>query len=295
MPTTPRLRMERVSKRFGATIALDEVSLSVNSGEILALVGENGAGKSTLMKILSGAHTPDAGEIWLDEVAYRPRTPLEGRLAGVAMIYQELSLARHLSVMENILLGMEPTIGPMINWPEVRRRAGDAMKQLGRPDIPLDAPVGRLSLAQQQLVEIARAIAIGCRVLVLDEPTSSLSKDDISRLFDLVRRLRAQGHAIIYISHFLEEVKQISDRFLVLRDGKTVGGGATSEVSADQIVSMMVGRKVEELYPRSPRNPGEMILEIQNLSGAQKPKVASLGLRRGEVLGIAGLVGAGRT
>ena len=290
-----RLQMQKLSKRFGATVALDQVSLSVNSGEVLALVGENGAGKSTLMKILSGAYRPDAGEIWLDDAPYRPRNPLEGRLAGVAMIYQELSLAKHLSVMENIVLGMEPTLGPMIDWREVRRRAGEAMGQLGRSDIPLDVPVGRLSLAQQQLVEIARAIAIGCRVLVLDEPTSSLAGDDIARLFELVRRLRTAGQAIVYISHFLEEVKQISDRFLVLRDGRAVGGGATAEVSADQIVSMMVGRKVEELYPRSPRKTGEMVLEIQNLTGIQKPKSASLQLRRGEVLGIAGLVGAGRT
>jgi ribose transport system ATP-binding protein len=287
--------MERVSKRFGATVALDEVSLSVDSGEILALVGENGAGKSTLMKILSGAYRPDAGEIWLDGSLFRPRNPLEGRRASVAMIYQELSLARHLSVMENIVLGMEPTIWPIVNWRQVRRRAADAMGQLGRADIPLEAPVGRLSLAQQQLVEIARAIAIGCRVLVLDEPTSSLAKDDISRLFELVRRLRAQGQAIVYISHFLEEVKQISDRFLVLRDGKTVGGGATSEAGTDQIVALMVGRKVEDLYPRSPRKAGEIILEVQNIAGASKPRSASLQLRRGEILGIAGLVGAGRT
>jgi ribose transport system ATP-binding protein len=287
--------MERVSKRFGATIALDDVSISVESGEIVALVGENGAGKSTLMKILSGAYRPDVGEIWLDGVRYGPRNPLEGRHAGVAMIYQELSLAKHLSVMENILLGMEPTIGPVINWPEVRRRAGEAMKQLGRPDIQLEAQVGRLSLAQQQLVEIARAIAIGCRVLVLDEPTSSLAKDDISRLFELVRRLRGQGHAIVYISHFLEEVKQISDRFVVLRDGKAVGGGVTAEASAEQMVSLMVGRKVEDLYPRSLRKAGEVILEVQNLVGASKPKAASLQLRRGEILGMAGVVGAGRT
>jgi ribose transport system ATP-binding protein len=287
--------MEQVSKRFSATIALDNVNLSVNAGEILALVGENGAGKSTLMKILSGAYHPDAGRIFLDGAPYSPRNPLEARRAGVAMIYQELSLAKHLSVMENILLGMEPTIGPLINWPQVRRRAADAMQQLGRPDIPLDAPVARLSLAQQQLVEIARAIAIGCRVLILDEPTSSLSKDDISRLFDLVRRLRQQGHAIIYISHFLEEVKQISDRFLVLRDGKTVGGGAASDSTTDQIVSLMVGRKVEDLYPRSPRTPGQIILDIQNLRGPSKPKSASLQLRRHEVFGIAGLIGSGRT
>ncbi len=292
---SPRLKMEGLSKRFSATIALDNVNLSVNAGEILALVGENGAGKSTLMKILSGAYRPDAGQIFLDGAPYAPRNPLEGRRAGVAMIYQELSLAKHLSVMENILLGMEPTLGPLINWPQVRRRASDAMQQLGRPDLPLDTPAGRLSLANQQLVEIARAIAIGCRILILDEPTSSLSKDDIPRLFDLVRRLRQQGHAIIYISHFLEEVKQISDRFLVLRDGKTVGGGATSDSTTDQIVSLMVGRKVEDLYPRSPRTPGQLILDMQNLSGTSKPRSATLQLHRREILGIAGLVGSGRT
>src|SRR5438105_9668498 len=226
-PRPPRLRMEGVRKRFGATVALGGVDLTDDSGHILALVGENGAGKSTLMKVLSGAHLPDEGQMWLDGQPYAPRDPLDARNAGVAMIYQELSLARHLSVMENILLGMEPTRGPILNWQEIRRRAADAMGQLGRPDIPLDVPVMRLSIAEQQMVEIGRAVAIGCRVLVLDEPTSSLTKKDIVHLFDLVRRLRSNGHAIIYISHFLEEVKEISDRFTVLRDGRSVGSGQT--------------------------------------------------------------------
>src|ERR1700754_3576987 len=165
-----RLRMEGVRKRFGATIALAGVDLTVDSGHVLALVGENGAGKSTLMKVLSGAHLPDEGEMWLDGQPYAPRDPLEARLAGVAMIYQELSLAPHLSVMENILLGMEPTAGPFMKWGEVRRTAADAMQRLGRPDVPLNEPVRNLSVADRQLVEIARAIAVGCRVLVLDEP-----------------------------------------------------------------------------------------------------------------------------
>src|SRR6266550_176210 len=279
MPTSPRLRMERVSKRFGATIALDDVSISVEAGEILALVGENGAGKSTLMKILSGAYRPDAGEIWLDGSAYRPRNPLEGRLAGVAMIYQELSLAKHLSVMENILLGMEPTKGPLLDWPSIRRTSAEALRTLGRPDIPLNAPVARLSVAEQQLVEIGRAVAVGCRVLVLDEPTSSLTKSDIVRLFDLVRRLKAQGHAIVYISHFLEEVKEISDRFTVLRDGKSVGGGITAEASSQQIIALMVGRQVEDLYPRSLRPAGDVILEVKNLSSASAPEPSALAMR----------------
>ncbi len=290
-----RLRMAGVRKRFGATLALAGVDLVVNAGEVLALVGENGAGKSTLMKVLSGAHLPDDGQMWLDGEAYCPRQPLDARRCGVAMIYQELSLARHLSVMENILLGMEPCRGPFMNWGQIRRRAAEAMTILGRPDIPIDIPVGKLSIAEQQLVEIGRAVAIGCRVLVLDEPTSSLTKKDISLLFDLVNRLKQAGHAIVYISHFLEEVKGISDRYTVLRDGQSVGGGRTSEASIDQIVSLMVGRTVDELYPRSPRVAGEAVLELVNLAGAGKPQSASLMLHRGEVLGIAGLVGAGRT
>jgi ribose transport system ATP-binding protein len=291
----PRLQMQGIHKRFGATVALSAVDLAVSSGEVLALVGENGAGKSTLMKVLSGAHQPDEGKMWLNGMPYAPRSPLEARRAGVAMIYQELSLARDLSVMENILLGMEPTAGPLVRWNEVRRRASEAMAHLGREEIRVDTPVSRLSIAEQQMVEIARAIAVGCQVLVLDEPTSSLTRQDIDRLFNLVKRLRAQGQTIVYISHFLEEVREISDRFSVLRDGRSVGGGKTADAPARQIISMMVGRNVEQLYPRSARSAGDVVLEIKDLAGSKKPNAATLELRRGEVLGIAGLIGAGRT
>lgn len=289
------LRMEGVRKRFGATVALDGVDLQVSAGEVLALVGENGAGKSTLMKVLSGAHQPDEGRMWLAGEPFRPAHPIDARRAGVSMIYQELSLARHLTVMENIVLGMEPGWGPFVKWPEMRRRATEAMAQLGRTDIAPDAPVHRLSIAEQQLVEIARAIAVGARVLVLDEPTSSLARNDIERLFELVRRLKASGLGIIYISHFLEEVRVLTDRFTVLRDGRSVGTGATTAVSNAEIIALMVGRSVENLYPRSPRTAGEAVLEVNELAGWQKPASASLNLRRGEVLGIAGLIGAGRT
>lgn len=289
------LRMTGIRKRFGATQALDGVDLHVNSGEVLALVGENGAGKSTLMKTLSGAHQPDEGQMFLQGRPYQPRDPMDARRQGVAMIYQELSLAPHLSVMENIVLGMEPGRGPLMAWSKIRRIAENAMEQLGRPDIPVDAPVGQLSIADRQLVEIGRATAVGSKVVVLDEPTSSLTSRDIEGLFTLIRRLRDQGHGIIYISHFLEEVREIASRFSVLRDGKSVGGGTTAEASTDHIISLMVGRKVDDLYPRSAHQPGDVILEISNLAGIAKPASASLGLRRGEVLGIAGLVGAGRT
>ncbi|HSU65385.1 MAG TPA: sugar ABC transporter ATP-binding protein [Tepidisphaeraceae bacterium] len=291
----PRLQMRGVRKRFGATVALGGVDLSVQPGQVLALVGENGAGKSTLMKVLSGAHQPDEGDMWLDGEPYRPRNPLEARRARVAMIYQELSLAKHLTVAENILLGVEPGAGPLMDWSSARRIAADAMRQLGRPDIPVDVPVGKLSIAAQQLVEIGRAIAVGCRVLVLDEPTSSLTSRDIALLFDLVRRLKAQGISIIYISHFLEEVKEISDVFTVLRDGQSVGTGITAQASTKQIIAMMVGRDVQDLYPRSARKQGEELLRVEGVAGATKPQSASLSLHRGEVVGIAGLVGAGRT
>jgi ribose transport system ATP-binding protein len=297
----PLLRMQGIRKRFGATLALGGVDLQVRRGEVLALVGENGAGKSTLMKVLSGAHAPDEGQMWLDERPYAPKNPLEARKAGVAMIYQELSLAPHLSVAENILLGIEPTrVAGVLDRSAMQRTAQEALEQVGLSHVSPQMIVARLSVAERQLVEIARAVALGSRVLVFDEPTSSLTQRDIARLFDLVKRLRAQGHAIIYISHFLEEVKELSDRFTVLRDGRSVGGGVTAEVESNEIIALMVGRNVEELYPRSQRRPGEVVLEIGNLSGVARPqsaslREASLQLRRGEVLGIAGLVGAGRT
>jgi ribose transport system ATP-binding protein len=293
---TPRLKVAGIHKQFGATLALDGVDLSIDPGEVLAVVGENGAGKSTLMKVLSGAHRADAGWMWLDGDPYMPRSPMDARRAGVSMIYQELSLAPHLSVMENILLGMEPTaLGGLMKWGEIRQRCADALRQLGRPDIRPEAIVNTLSPADRQLVEIGRAIAVGCSVLVLDEPTSSLTATDIRHLFDLVRRLKADGHSVLYISHFLEEVREITDRFTVLRDGRTVGEGRTADTPISRIIHLMVGREVKDLFPRSPRTTGDVVLEVKHLHGSRNPRDASFQLRRGEVLGIAGLIGAGRT
>jgi ribose transport system ATP-binding protein len=284
MTAAARLEMTGVRKRFGATVALDGVDLVVGPGECHALVGQNGAGKSTLMKVLSGAHAPDEGTMRLDGDPYRPRDPLEGRRRGIAMIYQELSLAPHLSVEENIVLGVEPARFGRLDRAEIRRRAVDALAQLQHGEIAPDAAVGRLSVAQQQLVEIARALASGARVLILDEPTSSIPQHDAERLFALLDRLRAQGISIVYISHFIEECKRVAQRYTVLRDGKTVGGGDMAGATAAQIVDLMVGQKMEQLYPRSKRTPGEVLLSAEGVE-----------LRRGEVLGIAGLIGAGRT
>ncbi len=276
--------MSAIAKRFGPTEALAGVDFEVRPGEILALVGENGAGKSTLMRVLSGAIVPDAGSMTLAGAPYAPRSPAEAHARGVAMIYQELSLAPHLSVAENIVLGREPSRGPLLDFAAARSAARSALEAVGHADIPLDAPVRGLSAARRQIVEIARALSFDARVLVLDEPTTSLGPADVARLLDLLRALRARGIAIVYISHVLEEVLALADRYLVLRDGRSVAAGAVAGVDANALVAHMVGREVNELYPRSHRTRGALLLAADGLE-----------LHRGEVLGIAGLVGAGRT
>jgi len=287
----PRFEMRGIRKAFRATHALAGVDLAVAGGEICGLIGQNGAGKSTLMGILAGALSPDAGEMAIDGTPYAPRSPIEARRAGVAMIYQELSLAPHLSVMENILLGAEPMRFGLVDRSRMREIAARALAELGHDDISPDAIVGSLSVAAQQLVEIARALAVGCRVLVLDEPTSSLGHADVRRLFDLLRRLKDQGHAIVYISHFIEEVKDVADRFVVLRDGRNAGGGPTRDATHAQIVELMVGARVGDLFPRTPRDQGPPLLDLDAL----EPGAATFTLHRGEIIGIAGLIGSGRT
>ena len=287
----PRFEMRGIHKTFGATVAVGGVDFSVAAGEVCAIVGQNGAGKSTLMGILAGALRPDAGSMLLDGGPYRPASPLEARRAGVAMIYQELSLAPHLSVAENILLGMEPTRLGFLRRSAMRQIAASVLARLGHPEIDVDAPAGSLSPAGQQLAEIARALAVGCGVLVLDEPTSSLSSADARRLFTVVHDLKRTGHAIVYISHFLEEVKEVADRIVVLRDGRIAGTGSAATLAPAEIVTLMVGRSVDTLYPRSPRSPGEAVLDVEDFGSSG----ATFTLRRGEIVGVAGLLGAGRT
>lgn len=290
-----RLRTTDVRKNFGATCALKGVSLDVAPGEVHALIGENGAGKSTLMKVLSGALVPDDGLIELDGQPFAPASPLQARRSGIAMIHQELTLAPHLSVEANILLGAEPSTLGWLNPSRCRRLARGVLAELHHEGIPLNAPVGSRTIAEQQIVEIARALIGNPRVLIMDEPTSSLTKVDTENLFGVIGRLRERGVSVIYISHFLEECQRIADRFTVLRDGESVAAGDMAVTPLSQIIRLMVGREVSDVYARTPRTLGRPVLEWRGLAGATRPQSASLTLRAGEILGIAGLVGAGRT
>ncbi|MBI1785027.1 sugar ABC transporter ATP-binding protein, partial [Candidatus Sumerlaeota bacterium] len=291
----PILVMRGVRKMFGTTVALDHVDLDVGAGEVHAVIGENGAGKSTLMKILCGVIPPDEGEIQLGGEPYRPRGPHHAMRNGLAMIHQELNLAPHLTAEANILLGMENSRAGFLRAGVNLPRARATLDQLRRPDIPLDLPVRQLGIGEQQIIEIARALAVNARIIVMDEPTSSLSGEDRLHLFQVIRRLKERGISVIYISHFLEEVREICDRFTVLRDGKTVGTGEVASTPQSELIRMMVGRKIEDIFPPRDRTPGEPVLSVGKLRGTKLPREASLQLYRGEILGLAGLVGAGRT
>jgi ribose transport system ATP-binding protein len=291
----PLLAMRGVSKVFGANRALDGVSLALGAGEVHALIGENGAGKSTLMKILSGALRPDSGSMTLAGVPYAPSGPRGARDLGVAMIYQELTLAPHLTVEANVMLGRERTTIGLVRRREHRRLVAQALGLLEHPDIRPEAVAGTLSVGAQQLVEVARALVSDARVIVFDEPTSSLTERDAERLFEVIDRLRARGLAIVYISHFLEEVRRVAQRYTILRDGRAAASGSMAETPPATIIAQMVGRELIEMFPRVPHEPGEVVLDLGELAGRDLPRRADLQLQRGEVLGIAGLVGAGRT
>jgi ribose transport system ATP-binding protein len=296
MTGSPFLEISGLQKRFGATPALDGVDLSVRKGEVHAIIGENGAGKSTLMNILAASLRPDAGSVTLQGSPYRPADPLEARRRGIAHIHQELSLCPHLSVAENIFLGMEPR---HLGWLE-RRRLNDSAEELlntfHHPAITAQRRISDLPLAARQIVEICRALAQRTSLILMDEPTSSLQRADVDRLFFLIRRLRESGISIIYISHFLEEVREIADSCTVLRDGKSVVSGPIQDLPNERLITAMVGRSVKELFPaRGAAAVSDCVLEATNLVAPPAVREASLQLRRGEILGIAGLIGSGRT
>jgi len=289
--------MRGVTKSFGGNTVLADVNLSGAAGEVHALVGENGAGKSTLMKILAGVYRPDAGEILIAGERTRFASPADALKQGVAMIYQELSLAGKLSVADNIFLGREPlAFAPfkIISQREVNERAARVLAGYGF-DIDPRSPVERLCAADRQLVEITRATLEATRVLVMDEPTSSLTAREVDELFRLIRDLKASGIAIIYISHRLEELESIADRLTILRDGRVVYSGAWGEIPAAAMIRHMAGRELKEIFPPRRREPAETRLRVERLSRTGKFSSVTFEARGGEVVGLAGLAGAGRT
>jgi len=297
---TAVLEIRDVAKRFGATTALDGVDLTLRAGEVHALIGENGAGKSTLMNILAGAVRPDRGAMQVDGRPYAPGGPGDARRRGIALIHQELCLCPHLSAAENMLLGLEPARGGWVDRGAARRRALALLVHFGRPTLHPDDRVADLPLAAQQVVEICRALAADARILLMDEPTSSLQREDVDRLFALIRQLATRGIAIIYISHFLEEVREIAAHYTILRDGRSVDGGSIADTSNDQLIAHMVGRATLTPWPplrsgEGERHEGNVILAVHDVAAPPVLKQASFELRRGEVLGIAGLIGSGRS
>jgi ribose transport system ATP-binding protein len=290
------LGVEGIAKRYGPTTALDEVRLAVRAGEVHAIIGENGAGKSTLMGVLAGSVRPDRGAMVLSGERYAPASPFAARQRGVALIHQELSLCPHLTVAENVLLGAEVSRHGWIARAGTRARALELLDELPHPEIHPDRKLGALSLAARQIVEICRALAADARVVLMDEPTSSLQSADVERLFGLIRRLSARGIAVIYISHFLEEVRQIADRYTVLRDGRSVATGAIADATNDELIARMVGRTTTGLFPsRQSQVPRDVALVVRDLKAPPRLEHASFALHRGEILGIAGLLGSGRT
>jgi ABC-type sugar transport system ATPase subunit len=289
------LEMRGITKSFAGNTVLADVNLSAAAGEVLALLGENGAGKSTLMKILAGVHQPDAGEIFIEGQAVKLTSPVDSLQYGVAMIYQELSLAPHLTVAENIFLGREPVSSfGIINQRALNERAATLLKEYGFKLDPR-ARVHHLSTAKRQLVEITRAIVEAKKVIVMDEPTSSLTSHEVEDLFRLIRDLKARGLAVIYISHRLEELDEIADRVTILRDGRAVYSGAWGSISTDEVIKHMAGRELKEIFPPRQAKIGDVKLRVSNLSYPPKFEDVSFQARAGEVVGFAGLAGAGRT
>ena len=289
------LEMRKISKAFYGVQALNNVDFDVLRGETHALLGENGAGKSTLMKILSGAYQRDAGEIFFDGEKIEIPTPLAAQRIGISIIYQEFNLIPGLSVAENIFLGREPVKGNgLINWRVLNKDAQELLERL-HADISPTTLVDQLSVAEQQFVEIAKALSFGSKLIIMDEPTATLTPTEIERLFEVMRELKSRGVSIIYISHHLDEIFEVADRVTVLRDGEHVATDEVKNVDKDLIIRWMVGRDLVNTYPARTTSPGEVILEVRNLSRRGVLHDISFDLRRGEILGIAGLVGSGRT
>ena len=291
---TAVFKAEHISKAFGGVHALQDVHFEIFPGEVHALLGENGAGKSTLIKIITGVHQPDSGELFLDGRPIHFGSTREAQEQGVAGIYQEPSLFPDLDIAENILVGRQPTRGGRVDWKRMYAEAGALLQRLGLAVDPR-TKARELSVAQQQVVEVARALSIRAKVLIMDEPTSSLTLHEVEELFAIVRQLRAAGTAVVFISHRLEELFTLADRVTVLRDGNYVGTRPMAGVTTDELIRLMVGRSLGELFPKQTVAAGEVVLDVEGLGVEGSFSGVSFQLRRGEILGMAGLIGAGRT
>ncbi|HEX6605795.1 MAG TPA: sugar ABC transporter ATP-binding protein [Chloroflexia bacterium] len=301
MSTTPTpspgkvlLEMKDIGKTFPGVKALEGVSLSVREGQVHALLGENGAGKSTLIKILSGAYSKDEGQIFFDGKPVEIRQPQDAQALGIQTIYQEFNLARDLTIGENIYLGHLPMRGLSVDWAQVREGSRKILDALGVALSP-DAMVSTLSVAEQQLVEIAKSLNRKTRILIMDEPSAVLGEKDLEKLFQVVRSLQAQGIGVIYISHRLREIFELADEVTVLKDGRYVGTRQVADVTMDDLVKLMIGRDLKDVYPKREPVLGETLLEVKNLSRSKLVHDISFNLRAGEIVGFAGITGSGRT
>ena len=290
------LRLNEITKTFPGVIALDRVHLEIRRGEVHALCGENGAGKSTLMKIISGAQQFTSGEMLFDDESVNFKNTKEARDLGISMIYQEFNLIPHLSIAENLFVGNVPVYkSGRINWRELEKDAVQLLEKVGL-DLPVRTPVAELSTGEAQMVEIAKCLSADARLIIMDEPTASLTDKEIHYLFDIVKKLKEHGISIIYISHRLDEIFRISDRITVFRDGRYIATEKTSETSHDELVRMMVGRNIEELYPERPEDQpdaGDLLFRVEGLGDGESLKDITFGVRPGEILGLAGLLGSG--
>jgi rhamnose transport system ATP-binding protein len=290
----PLLRLTNVRKSFGGVRALAGVDLELHRGSITALIGENGAGKSTLVKILTGVHQPDAGTVELDQAPILIRTPTAARALGIGVVHQECLVFDQLTVAENLFVNAHPAGRGPIDWRALRARAQAALQELGA-DFDAETPVGSLSIAQKHVVQIARALVGESRVLILDEPTASLSQRECAELFRIARKLRDAGCALLFITHKFDEIFELADRYAVFRDGASVGEGLLAATDRDALIRLMVGRPVEQLFPKLESRLGDELLRVENLGRDGQFEGIDFALRRGEILGIYGLVGAGRT
>ena len=290
----PLLTLTGLHKSFGGVRALAGVDLELHRGSITALLGENGAGKSTLVKILSGVHQPDAGGIQLDGTATHIASPTAARNLGIGVVHQECLVFEHLTVAENLFVNAYPRRRGMVDWVALRSRAQTVLDDLGA-DFHAQTAVASLSIAQRHVVQIARALVNESRVLILDEPTASLSQRECAELFRIARKLRDAGCALLFITHRFEEIFELADRYAVFRDGMSVGTGALAGTQRDELIRLMVGRPVEQLFPKQDVQPGETLLRVENLGRDAEFEDIGFTLRRGEILGVYGLVGAGRS